>query len=247
MSKTSSEVNSQATSEDFEFAALQEARNYRRSLLEEFSPYLHGNILEVGAGIGQMTREFAGLPGVETIDAIEPDAGFYARLMEQGLNARCLCGTVADLDPMQRYDGIIAINVLEHIEDHFEELQRFREHLKPGGRVCLFIPAFPSIYAPIDRSFGHFRRYTRSDLRDLLPRAGFRVIRLDYFNSLGYFAWWFNFCLLKKMVFETAKVKLYDRYLFPVVHALEKTVMRPPFGQSLLAVAEMDDKNPASS
>jgi SAM-dependent methyltransferase len=239
-------VNSQATSDDFEFAALNEAKNYRRILTEEFSPYLKGNVLEVGAGIGQMTREFAGVPGVETMDAIEPDPRFYAVLQRQGLKARCLPGTVSDLDPADLYDAIISINVLEHIEKHFEELLGFRNHLKPGGRVCLFVPACPSIYAPIDRTFGHFRRYNRAQLRDLLERAGFKILRLDYFNSLGFFAWWFNFCILKQMVFEKSKVRFYDRCLFPAVHALEKTIVRPPFGQSLLAVAEFEG-NPDSA
>ena len=238
MSYATGEINSQATSEDFEFAALQEATNYRRSLLGEFSPHLQGNILEVGAGIGQMTRELAGLPKIETIDALEPDSRFYSRLVEQGLKARCLCGTVADLDALQLYDGIISINVLEHIEDHVGELQSFRRHLRPGGSLCLFVPACPSIYAPMDRSFGHYRRYTRPELRGLLENAGFRIVQLYYYNSLGFFAWWFNFCFLKKSIFEAGKVKFYDKYLFTVVHTLEKNLLRPPFGQSLLAIAE---------
>jgi len=73
-------------------------------------------------------------------------------------------------------------------------------------------------------------------LRSKLGAAGFKIERLHYFNSLGYFAWWLNFCLLKKRGFEPAKVRLYDRFIFPVVHALERKALRPPFGQSLLAV-----------
>jgi SAM-dependent methyltransferase len=233
-------INAQASSEDFEFAALQEARNYRRALTQEFSPYLHGKILEVGAGIGQMTAAFAKLPQIEILKAVEPDAKLHAGFLEQGPAVDCLCGTVADLAPSDLYDGIVAINVLEHIEDDLEQLRRFRQHLKPDGRICLFIPAFPSIYAPIDRTFGHFRRYTRPGMRALLAAAGLHAVRLDYFNSLGFMAWWFNFCVLKKMVFEVEKVRFYDRCLFPLVHALESKIVRPPFGQSLLVVAGSD-------
>jgi SAM-dependent methyltransferase len=238
MSKPTGEINEQATSEDFEFAALQEAVNYRRSLLAEFSPHLRGKILEVGAGIGQITRELATLPNIESIDALEPDSRFYDKLLKQGINGRCICGTVADLEPVPIYDGIVCVNVLEHIDDHLDELKKMKQRLKQGGKLCLFVPACPSIYAPIDRSFGHYRRYTSSELRGLLEKTGFQVNQLCYYNSLGFFAWWMNFCVLKKTVFEVGKVKFYDKYLFPLVHALESRLMRPPFGQSLLAVAE---------
>jgi hypothetical protein len=59
-----SEINSQATSGDFEFSALAEARNHKSCLVHEFDPVLRGKVLEIGAGIGQMTAEFAQAPGI---------------------------------------------------------------------------------------------------------------------------------------------------------------------------------------
>jgi hypothetical protein len=105
------------------------------------------------------------------------------------------------------------------------------------GALCLFVPARPEIYAPMDKDFGHFRRYKSDELRDKLRRAGFTIERFHYFNLVGYFAWWLNFCLLKKRVFEAQKVRAYDRIIFPIVHRLESKLLRPPFGQSLLTVA----------
>lgn len=240
MGDFSTEVNAQATSEDFEFAALQAAKNYRRSLVAEFSPYLRGRILEVGAGIGQMTRELMMLSHVKSIDALEPDARFYRQLLKLNPEVRCLHGTLSQREAVDLYDGIISVNVLEHIEDHFEELKRIRLHLSPNGKLCLFVPAFQEIYAPIDQSFGHFRRYRKPELKELLRKAGFRIIQAHYYNSLGFFAWWWNFCVLKKSVFEVNKVKFYDKYLFPIVHFAEKKLARPPLGQSVLVIAEAD-------
>src|SRR5207248_7402420 len=105
------------------------------------------------------------------------------------------------------------------------------------GVLCLFVPARPEIYALMDRDFGHFRRYTFRDLKAKLSRAGFNITRLHYFNVAGYFAWWLNFCALKKRRFEPGKVRVYDRYIFPAVYWLESRVLRPPFGQSLVAIA----------
>jgi SAM-dependent methyltransferase len=231
-------VNAQAPDSDFEFAALDAAINYRRSLLEEFSPYLLGNVLEIGAGVGQFTQELIGLPNIGKLCALEPDERFYERLARQGLNAECIHGTIETIEPLPAYDAEVCINVLEHIEDHFDELKRYKARLKPGGNLCLFVPAGPSIYAPIDRSFGHFRRYTRPELQTLLEEAGFRVVKLYYYNCVGFFAWWLNFCVLKKMTFEVNKVKTFDSYIFPAVYNFEKRIMRPPFGQSLVAVAQ---------
>jgi len=239
MTKDSEMVNAQATNEDFEFEALAQAVNYRRSLIHEFSPYLKGNILEVGAGIGQFTAELLLVPSVKSVHAVEPDSRFYSRLLEQNLKIQSTCGTVADLDPQSKYDATISVNVLEHIENHSDELKRYHECMRVGGHLCLFVPACPAIHAPIDKNFGHYRRYKRGELRDLLESAGFRIIKLYYFNSLGFLAWWFNFCFLKKTHFEVGKVKLYDRHVFPLVYAVESFGLRPPIGQSLMAIAQV--------
>lgn len=225
-------------SEDFEFAALNEAVNYRRSLLQEFGPYLAGDVLEVGSGIGQLTEQLVQAPRVKSVYAVEPDPHFFNQLTARQLAIESTLGTVSDVPAANRYDAIVSVNVLEHIEDDAGELGRYHGRLNPGGRLCLFVPACPSIYAPIDRSFGHYRRYTPKSLRRLLTGAGFKIQGLHYYNSVGYFAWWLNFCVLKKTTFEIGKVRLFDRAIFPLVHGWEYRVMRPPFGQSLLAVAE---------
>jgi SAM-dependent methyltransferase len=229
--------NELAATEDFEFAALAEARNYRQALFTEFKPFLKGEVIEVGAGIGQMTEHLVRLPEVTRALAVEPDHEFCARHRAQFPTHEILEGTAADLPAGSACDAVLSINVLEHIEHDQAELNRYAELLKPrGGALCLFVPARPEIYAPIDKDFGHFRRYTRPDLKRKLQEAGFKVVALRYFNCVGYFAWWLNFCLLKNRSFERHKVRLYDRVIFPVVHALECNLVRPPFGQSLLAM-----------
>jgi SAM-dependent methyltransferase len=227
----------QALTEDFEFAALNETVNYRRSLLQEFNIYLKGNILEVGSGIGQLTEEMVRIPSVKSLHAVEPNSSFFEYLVGRRLAIECTHGTVSDVPSDNLYDALISVNVLEHIEDDDQELKRYHARLKPGRYLCLFVPACPSIYAPIDRNFGHFRRYTRKELRTRLLDAGFKIEALYFYNFVGYFAWWLNFCVFKKTTFEIEKVRLFDRYIFPVTHACEYHVMRPFLGQSLLAIA----------
>jgi SAM-dependent methyltransferase len=223
---------------DFEFQALAEARNYRNALLEEFRPYLKGDILEIGAGIGQFTETVRPLDALRRLVSVEMDKRLCALFRERHPGFELVEGTVADLPAGTEGDAILSINVLEHIREDAAELAAYRNLLaRRGGHLCLFVPARPELYAPIDRDFGHIRRYTRDGLKRLLREAGFDIVRLDYFNSVGYVTWWILFRLLKKRHFDPGAIRLFDRVIFPVAHALESRVCRPPFGQSLLAVA----------
>lgn len=230
--------NAAACSEDFEFAALDQARHYRARLLHEFGADLAGRVLEVGAGIGQVTTELRAHPGVREVVAVEPEPRFCDRLRARLPGLRVVCGTVAALGEDRQWDALLSVNVLEHIADDGAELRAYCERLAARrGALCLFVPARPELYAPIDRDFGHYRRYTRPGLRARLEAAGFRIERLRYYNCAGYFAWWLNFRLLRRRHFDLAGVRCFDRLIFPWVHTLETRVCAPPFGQSLLAVA----------
>lgn len=230
--------NAIADTNDFEFEALAQAVNYRKALFEEFGPYLKGEVIEVGAGIGQMTEHLIHLPGVKRALSVEPDAGFCAKHRNRFPAHEVFEGTAANLKPGTVCDAILSINVLEHIREDEAELARYATLLRPrSGTLCLFVPARPEIFAPIDKDFGHYRRYTRPELRTKLAAAGLELVRMHYFNSVGYFAWWFSFCLCKQRSFEVGNVRFFDRAIFPIVHALEARLLRPPFGQSLLAIA----------
>jgi len=225
---------------DFEFSALRWAENYRRVLIAEFAAHLRGRVVEVGSGIGQMTELLIRAPGVEEVLAVEPDPRFGPEFRRRLPDTPLLEGTVSQVEAGRPCHCIVSVNVLEHIEADEAELKAYAALLKANrGALCLFVPARPEIYAPIDKDFGHYRRYTRSVLLGRLKAAGFEVLRLNYFNLIGYFAWWFNFCLLRKRHFDEGAVRFFDGAVFPVSHFLESRLMRPPIGQSLLAVARV--------
>ena len=224
---------------DFEFAALNEARNYRTVLVREFAPFLSGRVAEIGAGIGQMTAEFQALPNVGQLTAVEPDSRFHSEYVRRNPSIPLVRGTASDIPDKTGWNSIVAINVLEHIEHDEEELKVWHSLVAGrGGYVCLFIPARPEIYAPIDKDFGHYRRYTKPELRRKLTAAGFTIVRLYYFNWLGYFAWLVKFRWLGQRTFDVGSVRTFDRYLLPVVYGMESNLCRPPFGQSLIAIGQ---------
>lgn len=123
--------NQAAAMGDFEFAALYEAKNYRQAIVKEFSPFLRGRILEVGAGIGQITEEILQTSNIESITCVEPDPRFQNAFRERLPNVPLVDGTTADLPPGESFNCAIMVNVLEHIREDTQELARLHSILKP--------------------------------------------------------------------------------------------------------------------
>ena len=231
--------NRLANTEDFEFGALQEAQYYRKAIAQEFRPYLKGKVIDMGAGIGQMSTLFAAIVGNQNLCAVEPDPRFASIFRKNHPDICLIEGTAAILPSGTFCDTITSVNVLEHIENHVAELSEYRRLLTPArGHLCLLAPARPELFSPIDRDFGHFRRYTRSSMSQALASAGFTLHKMFYFNWVGYFAWFLNFRALKSRSFNPIMVRAFDRLVFRWSHALERNVLRPPLGQSLIVIAK---------
>ncbi len=223
---------------DFEFASLNAANNYRAAILKDFAAHLQGNVIEVGAGVGQITVQLLESPEIRKLVSIEPNGDFCSRIRNRFPDLELVHGTISDLRTKRDWNGILSINVLEHIETDARELTIYHDLLQRAhGDLCLFVPARPEIYAPIDKDFGHYRRYTRPELKTKLEQAGFTIKKLRYFNLVGHFAWWASFCLLGKRSFDIRAVGLFDRVIFPAVYWAESHISPPPIGQSLMAIA----------
>jgi SAM-dependent methyltransferase len=230
--------NQIAKTEDFEFAALFEAKNYRRSIINEFLPYMKGRLLEIGAGIGQITEALLDLKSIDKIVAIEPDGNFQQRFRTMLPDTRLICGTLSDLPTDEQFDCAVMVNVLEHIDDDQEELNRLYKILKPHkGYLCILVPARTEIYSKLDAHFGHYRRYTRRDLETKIRKTGFEMCANYYFNFIGYFAWLISFRIMGKMTFKINQVRFFDKIIFPVTNWIETKIVRPPIGQSIIVIA----------
>jgi len=137
-------VNTDATTDDFEFAALNETPNYRAALIQEFGPSLKGGVIEIGAGIGQVTDLLHQLPQISRLLSMEPDAHFASTFRQIHPNTEFIEGTIEDVPPGEDWDGILSINVMEHIQDDAAELSRYATLLSARrGALCLFVAPPP--------------------------------------------------------------------------------------------------------
>lgn len=216
------------------------APRYNAWMYETIAPWIGRRVLEVGAGIGNMSEQllrgapehlvltdvdpwyreqvrtrFAGRPGVR-IDGLElPDSTAAARF-------------AAD-----RIDTIVALNVVEHIEADVEAVRCMADLLVPGGRVVILVPAIQALYGEMDRELGHYRRYSRRTLARVMTHAGLTVERLRWFSRVSVLGWWFNGRVRRVKEIPLGQLKRFDA-LVPLLR-LER-YLPLPFGLSLIAV-----------
>jgi SAM-dependent methyltransferase len=203
------------------------------------APELGRRILEVGCGLGNFTGMLLGREAVIAVDA-EPRC--IARLRLRYPNRPKLHAFVCDAqDPAfrdlasYRPDTCVCLNVLEHIADDRAALEAMASVVVTGGAIVLLAPAFQSLYGPIDRNLGHFRRYNRDSLTRLVRMAGLYVEKVHYVNSIGLLGWWLNSRVFKRQAQSEWQIRIFDRALVPVLSRVERWA-QPPFGQSLFAV-----------
>jgi SAM-dependent methyltransferase len=231
---------SERYSREYEFTALSNAKNFRKAIIHRFQDYLRGRILEIGVGIGQITELLSVIKSIDEIVGIEPDACFYNSFKTRLPTIRLHAGTSLELDKNEAFDGIIMVNVLEHIEDDAAELRRLHKHLKSRkGYLCIFVPARQEIFSRLDSMFGHFRRYHKSELRQKLLESGFQIIQIRYFNLIGYLLWAVNFRFFKQVKFKAGHVSFFDKRIFPLTNWMESAIGAPPIGQSLITIARV--------
>lgn len=212
---------------------MDEAVNYNRFLIDELHEWSRGlgAVLDFGAGNGR----FAGALHERGVDVqvVEPDPHLREKITRRGVPA------FESLEALggRRFDGIYSINVLEHLEDDRAFLDAFYRALEPGGRLFIYVPAFPLLFSANDERVGHHRRYRIGPLVELIRNAGFSLERSRYVDSIGFFAG------LAYRAFgnsegdlDVGAVRLYDRSVFPLSRIVDPVLGRL-FGKNLLVRA----------
>jgi SAM-dependent methyltransferase len=145
-------------------------------------------VLEIGVGQGSVGVRLAvryEYTGIELDDISILTA--RARFEHYGLDSSRLLNGGLDQVDGQRFDLVCAFEVLEHLEDDRGALAEWRRFVAPGGALLVSVPAGPSRFGAADEKAGHFRRYSRAGMEELLLASGFTDIQiLNYGFPAGY-------------------------------------------------------------
>jgi SAM-dependent methyltransferase len=203
-----------------ELELFKKARNWKAYWRAQIAEFVRGEVLEVGAGIGANTLALADLT-YERWTCLEPDAVLAARIeLPPGGRHVTAVGTIGDLNEDAKFDAILYIDVLEHIEDDRGEMARAAARLKPGGALIVMVPAHPFLFTPFDAAIGHFRRYTRASLHQTAP-AALGLEKLVYLDAAGMLASAANRVLLRSAMPTERQILTWDRLLVPVSRLID--------------------------
>jgi SAM-dependent methyltransferase len=195
------------------------AENWKAYWHSRIRGWIRGDVLEVGAGLGVNTKLLRGAENSWL--CLEPDAQLGSTLQRNvaALNCEVSFGTIADVAD-RRFDTILYIDVLEHIESDRDELANAANLLKPGGHVIVLSPAHQYLFSEFDASIGHFRRYNKSLLSGCSPR-NCRMDSMFYLDSVGMAASLMNRWVLRQSMPSLAQIKSWDTYIVPVSRLLD--------------------------
>ena len=216
------------------------AIRWKRYWSSRLAPFVGADVLEVGAGIGTNTLLLVSNRQKRWV-CLEPDRllAHHLKSKVEALGRRpavleVIIGDLRCLAPESRFDTIIYIDVLEHIESDQEELEGAFRLLSPGGHLIVLSPAHQFLYTAFDHGLGHFRRYSRRTLRAVGPRAC-TPLRLFYLDSVGFCASLANRLLLKQKLPTVRQIKFWDRYLVQLSLVLDP-LLGFNFGKTVVGI-----------
>jgi glycosyltransferase involved in cell wall biosynthesis len=218
--------------------SLERAQRFNRWMAESIAPWVGARVLEIGAGIGNITTWL--LPrDLYVASDINPHYLHYLRNL--ALGKPYLAVDRIDLEEPRcfapwagRFDTVVCLNVLEHVRDPLLSLRNMASVLEEGGRLVLYVPQGQGLYSTLDEVLGHRCRYSREQLAGELRAAGFALETFRDFNHLAIPGWWLNGKIFRRRHFSRAQLKLFNM-LVPAIRRLDPWLPGPGLG--IIAVA----------
>jgi SAM-dependent methyltransferase len=209
-------------------------------LYSKLASGVRGDVLEIGSGIGNLSGLIIGAADRVVLSDMEPH---YLVDLQKTYGADPRVQVVRynlDLPPpdaiaSRRFDAIVAVNVIEHIQDDLGLVTRLAALLNPGGKLLIYVPACPFAYGALDVALGHYRRYTPATLSALMRGAGLSPDPPQFMNVLGLLGWWWNGRALRRRQISPSQVAVFER-IVPLVRLEDR--IRLPIGLGVYTQAQ---------
>jgi len=217
-----------------ELEAFDKAHIWRKYIYQLIKKNLKRDILEIGAGIGSFTSNY--LDSQRNITLTDPDtynSDFLKKKFALQKNINVLRCFVSEIK--SKFDNILYLNVLEHIEDDVGELNEAIKKLNNGGTLIILVPAHQKLYGNLDKAVGHFRRYDINFFKDIKLQNA-KVKELYFLDCTGYFLYFINKLFFKEEVYPSNfKIFIWDKIFTPFTIILDK-IINYKFGKNIMCV-----------
>jgi len=220
--------------------ALANAPKFNGWMADTIRPYLGTQVLEIGAGIGNLTSAL--LNSNQRWVAADIASEHLAKLREKFGQAPNVEIRYCDLTQPETFeplngemDSVVCLNVLEHIEDDMLGLRNIHSSLRSGGQAVVLVPHDNAIFGTLDTALGHYRRYSHDELQQKMEQSGFRVKRILEFNRVSRPAWYVSGRVLKRRALGTGQMILFDRLVW-LMRKVDARLPWPP--TSIIAIGE---------
>ena len=197
-------------------------------------PKVPSLIVDFGAGTGTLAEVMEQEHGLKPI-CVEIDPRLIEICKSKGFQ------TYTDIKMIPSLvEFVYTSNVLEHIKDDVDALVQVKSKMLPGALLAIYVPALPILYSEMDAKVGHYRRYTKKELKQKVKDAGFIIDSCFYNDVLGVPAMLslklFGF-KGKSGIGSKKSLIIYDRIIYPVSMLLDFLFMKRIIGKNLLLIA----------
>ncbi|BDS13708.1 class I SAM-dependent methyltransferase [Aureispira anguillae] len=213
---------------------ISDADKFNQWTYDTIEPYCKGKILEIGSGVGNISQFF--LQAEASILLSDIRQVYCDELQKKFGDAPSLAGielldlVVPDFDQrfahlLGTFDTVFSLNVVEHIYDDTLAIKNCKKLLKKGGHLIILVPSFQWLYNGLDKDLDHYRRYNKKSLAALFDQNELTIIRKQYFNFMGIFAWFISGKLQKNNTIPGKQMRLYNMFV-PLFRWIDKLVFR---------------------
>jgi 2-polyprenyl-3-methyl-5-hydroxy-6-metoxy-1,4-benzoquinol methylase len=208
------------------------ADQFNKWMYETIAPFIKGDVLELGSGIGNISSFL--IKNFDNVTLSDYNL-YYCQYLKEKYSSQQNLKAVYSIDLQKEnfedqykslkgsFDSIILLNVIEHLKKDSKAIENCHFLLKKNGNLIILAPAFKGLYSRLDKKLGHYRRYTKKTLFSIFNLEHFTILKLQYFNFLGFGGWLVLNKFFGREKLDAVSMKNFD-HLVPLAKVLDKMV-----------------------